>query len=446
VSAASDAASGTRAARVAILSVGDELILGQIDDTNARWIAQELCALGAEPGERRTVGDDRAALADAMRVLASTHEALVVTGGLGPTLDDLTREALCDLVDGAGTALVEDPAGVAHLAGWFAARGRPMPASNLRQAMRPPSARLLDNPHGTAPGLAAPARDGRASVFCLPGPPNEMRPMFARFVAPAVARGDTVVATAALHTIGLGESSIGELLGDLMSRGREPSVGTTASDGIVSIRIRATGARDAAHRALEETVALCRARVGSIIFGRDGESLASVVGAMLAERGLVLATAESCTGGLLGARITDVAGSSAWFAGGFITYENARKVADLGVGEATLAAHGAVSHETAIEMARGALARTGASLSLSTTGVAGPSGGSDAKPVGTVYIALAERGAAVVSRRFHFPGDRTTVRSRTAHLALACARFALLGEATRPLLWAEGEACRVERA
>jgi nicotinamide-nucleotide amidase len=438
--------STVRAARVAILSVGDELVLGQIEDSNASWIARELCALGAEPGERRTVGDDRAALAEAMRALASTHDALVVTGGLGPTLDDLTREALCDLVDGGGAALVEDPKGVAHLESWFAARGRPMPASNLRQAMRPPSARLLDNPNGTAPGLTATALGGRAQVFCLPGPPNEMKPMFARVVAPGLARGDTVVATAALHTIGLGESSIGELLGDLMSRGREPSVGTTASDGIVSIRIRATGARDHARAALEETVALCRARVGSIVFGRDGESLASVVGAMLAERTLVLATAESCTGGLLGARITDVAGSSAWYAGGFVTYENARKVADLGVREATLAAHGAVSHETAIEMARGALERTGAALSLATTGVAGPSGGSDAKPVGTVYIALARRGGEVVSRRFHFPGDRATVRSRTAHLALACARFALLGEATRPLLWAEGEACRVERA
>jgi len=160
----------------------------------------------------------------------------------------------------------------------------------------------------------------------------------------------------------------------------------------------------------------------------------------------MLATAESCTGGLLGARVTDVAGSSAWYAGGFVTYENARKVADLGVRAETLRDHGAVSHETAIEMVRGALGRTGAGLAISTTGVAGPSGGSEAKPVGTVYIAVAERNGSVSSRRFHFPGDRATIRSRTAHLALACARFALLGEPARALLWAEGEACRVERA
>jgi nicotinamide-nucleotide amidase len=432
--------------RVAILSVGDELVLGQIEDTNAGWLARSIREIGAMPGERRTVGDDRAALGRALRDLAASHDAILVTGGLGPTLDDLTRESLCDVLDGDDAALVEDPAGVAHLERWFAARGRPMPASNLRQAMRPPSARLLDNPHGTAPGLAALTRDGACRIFCLPGPPNEMRPMFQSFAAPALRCDGEVVATAALHTIGLGESAVGELLGDLMARGREPSVGTTASDGIVSIRIRATGRRDAAHAALESTVALCRSRVGSVIFGRDGETLASVVGAMLAERGLMLATAESCTGGLLGARVTDIAGSSAWYAGGFVTYENARKVADLGVREETLRDHGAVSHETAIEMARGALARTGAGIALSTTGVAGPSGGSDAKPAGTVYMAVAERHGSVYSRRFHFPGDRGTVRSRTAHLALACARFALLGEPMRALLWAEGEACRVERA
>ena len=270
--------------------------------------------------------------------------------------------------------------------------------------------------------------------------------MFESFVAPAVRSTDSVVATAALHTIGLGESSVGELLGELMARGREPSVGTTASDGIVSIRLRATGASDAARAALEADVAACRARVGSVIFGRDGETLASVVGGMLLERGLMLATAESCTGGLLGARVTDIAGSSAWYAGGFVTYANARKVAVLGVREDTLREFGAVSHETAIEMARGVLARTGADMALSTTGVAGPSGGSDAKPVGTVYVAVAERRGSIYSRRFHFPGDRATVRSRTAHLALASARFALLGEATRALLWSEGEACRVERA
>jgi len=433
----------TTNARVAVLSVGDELVLGQIDDSNARWLAQELQAIGAMPGERRTVADDRDALAAAIRALAATHAAIVMTGGLGPTLDDLTRDALGDAVD-PGAPLVEDAAGVEHLRGWFERRGRAMPASNLRQAMRPRAARLLDNPNGTAPGIAA--RCGACEVFCLPGPPNEMRPMFASFVAPALRDSQRVVLTAALHTIGLGESLIGEQLGELMQRGREPSVGTTASNGIVTIRIRSTGAPDAARAALDASIAACSARVGAIIYGRDGEPLAAVVGRMLAERGLTLATAESCTGGMLGAMVTEVAGSSAWYSGGFVTYANERKIADLGVRASTLDAHGAVSHETAIEMARGCLARTNASIAISTTGIAGPGGGSDAKPVGTVYIAVALRAGAVYSRRFHFPGDRATVRSRTAHLALACARFALLGEPERALLWSESEAVRVERA
>lgn len=429
--------------RVAILSVGDELVLGQIEDTNASWLARELQRHGAMPGERRTVGDDAEALARAMRELADSHGALVVTGGLGPTLDDLTRDALGALVD-PGAALVEDPAGVEHLRDWFERRGRTMPASNLRQAARPRSARLLHNPHGTAPGLAA-AR-GACLVFCLPGPPNEMRPMFERFVAPEVRSEARVVLTAALHSIGLGESVLGEKLGELMQRGREPSVGTTASNGIVTIRIRSSGEPDAARAALDATVAECLRRAGSVVYGRDGDPLAAVVGRMLVERGATLATAESCTGGMLGGLVTDIAGSSAWYLGGFVTYANERKVADLAVPESTLARFGAVSHDTAIAMCRGALARTGARFAIATTGIAGPGGGSESKPVGTVYIAVAERGGSAWSRRFHFPGDRATVRSRTAHLALASLRFALLGQADRPLLWSEGEAVRVERA
>ncbi|MEY4116826.1 MAG: putative competence-damage inducible protein CinA [Planctomycetota bacterium] len=429
--------------RVGILSVGDELVLGQIEDTNASWLARELRSIGAMPSERRTVGDDRGELSRALGELARTHDAVIVTGGLGPTLDDLTREALLDVVDPGGV-LIEDPIGVEHLRGWFERRGRAMPPTNIRQALRPRDARLLDNPNGTAPGIAA-AAEGGVPIFCLPGPPNEMKPMFAAEVVPAL-RGDSVVLTAALHTIGIGESTLAERLGDLMVRGREPSVGTTASDGIVSIRVRSSGEAVVARAALDATIAECERRAGSIIYGRDGEPLAAVVGRMLLERKLALATAESCTGGLLGAFITDVAGSSAWFRGGYVTYENERKQADLGVRAETLAAHGAVSHETACEMARGALARTGASLALATTGIAGPAGGSEAKPVGTVYVAVAVRDGAVYSRRFHFPGDRTTVRRRTAHLALACARFTLLGEPTRALLWSEAEAVRVERA
>lgn len=269
--------------------------------------------------------------------------------------------------------------------------------------------------------------------------------MFEAWVGPILARPGSVVATAALHSIGLGESSVAERLGELMERGREPSVGTTASDGVVTVRIRATGARDDAHAALEATVAECRARLGSFVFARDGGTLAGEVGALAASGGLVIATAESCTGGLVGAAFTEVAGSSAWYAGGFVTYANARKVADLGVREETLAAHGAVSHETAVEMARGACARTGADIAIATTGVAGPGGGSAEKPVGTVFVAVAAPDGMIYSRRFQFPGDRATVRSRTVRLGLSCLRFALLGAPTQTFLWSEGEAVRAVR-
>ncbi len=429
-------------ARVAVLSVGDELVLGQIEDTNASWIARALQAIGRMPGERRTIADDCARLAAALGELSSTHDAVVVTGGLGPTRDDLTRDALRDLID-PGTMLEEDPIGIEHLRSWFERRGRPMPESNLRQAMRPRSARLLPNPNGTAPGLAAQLANG-CTIFCLPGPPNEMRPMFDGCVAPELRDASRVVLTTALHTIGLGESAIGEQLGELMARDREPSVGTTVSDGVVSIRIRATGTPAEARRQLDATVELCRARVGDIVFARDGETLASVVGEMLQTRGHTLATAESCTGGLLGAMMTEVAGASAWYRGGFIAYENRRKVEDLGVDPGLIAAFGAVSHEAAMAMAHGALRRAGSDLALATTGIAGPGGGSQDKPVGTVYVALAQRGTGIFSRRFHFPGDRATIRSRTARLALACARFTLLGVPTKALLWSEAEAVRVQ--
>ncbi len=430
------------ARRVAILSVGDELVLGQIDDTNARWLAQQLQGIGCVPCERRTVGDDVMALSEAMRALAATHDAVLVTGGLGPTRDDLTRDALLAVVD-TGGALIEDPDSRAHLHAWFEARGRVMPPSNLRQALRPRNAQSLANPMGTAPGIAAEYEE-RCTFFCLPGPPNEMKPMFEALVAPRLRDASRVVLTSALHTVGLGESAIGEKLGALMERGRTPSVGTTASDGIVTVRICSVGEEPLARAALATTIDACTTALGDIIFGRDADTLAAVLGELLRAKHFTLVTAESCTGGLLGALLTDVTGSSAWYRGGFITYENERKIKDLAVPSELIEREGAVSSAVAMSMARGALDASGADLSIAITGVAGPSGGSASKPVGTVYISVAMRGGEVVTRRFAFPGERATVRRRSAQLALAFARCALLGTPTRSLLWSEVEAARVE--
>lgn len=452
--------------RAALLSVGDEILLGQQLDTNSAWLAAALAGLGWIVDQHRTVADDRAAIASALRELAEGHGAVIVTGGLGPTLDDLTREALGDVI-APGQPLLEDPAGVAHLHCWFTARGRAMSASNLRQAMCPPGARLLANPNGTAPGLAARWRFGPGAngpggkgpsgngpmadacsgtlrlFFCLPGPPREMQPMFRDHVAPELvgAAEGSVVLTATVPQIGLGESVAAERLGELMERGRNPSVGTTASGGIVKARVRverdASRAADA-RRELDTTVEHVLATWAPYAFARSDSTLVEALAALLRERRLSLAVAESCTGGLLGATIVDFPGASDFFVGGFLTYSNALKTALLGVPEALLEAHGAVSEPTARAMALAAADRTDASCALAITGVAGPAGGSPEKPVGTVFIAVTlprggERATRV--RRFQFTGDRRDIRERAAAMALQMLRLELLGETSAPLLW-----------
>ena len=240
-------------------------------------------------------------------------------------------------------------------------------------------------------------------------------------------------------------TAVKQILGELMDRSRMPSVGTTAKAGIVTIRIRAEGNAIDAQRALDATVDVCRSRVSNIIFGRDEDTLESSVGALLLAHGATLATAESCTGGLVSARLTDVPGSSAWFKGGFVVYANERKMEDLGVPSSVLDEFGAVSHATAVALARGALRRTTSDYAISTTGVAGPTGGSLEKPVGTVFIAIADRARAeVCSRRFQMTGSRQTIRERSTVMALAALRNALLENPLQSLLWAESERVHVE--
>lgn len=459
------------AMHAALLSIGDEITLGQQLDTNSRWLSAELVSIGFVPVEHRTVADDRAAIAAALRELAARADAVIVTGGLGPTLDDLTREALGDVLT-PDVPLVEDERARAHLARWLAGRGRAMPASNWRQALRPSAARMLDNPNGTAPGLAGELRrvDGSSCVIaCLPGPPREMQPMFRDHVAPtlrALAAG-TVVLTASVMQIGLGESPAAERLGSMMDRGRNPSVGTTASGGIVSGRVRVeakAGDAASAAAALQETVDRVCDLWRPYVFAVHSTSatsgmrtdhssgtvaLAHAVGTLLRARRGTLAVAESCTGGLLGATIVDLAGSSDFFVGGFVTYSNALKTALLDVPATTIVEHGAVSEPVAAAMAIGAIRRTGATHAISITGVAGPDGGSEAKPVGTVFIAVAEpsdrhaRASVeapidVHTRRFRFTGDRRDIRERAATMAMQAMRLKVMREEDVGLLWEVG--------
>lgn len=418
--------------RAIILSIGDELTLGQTLDTNSQWLSARLSEHSVLVVEHRTLADDRSAMAAAIRECAPRCGVLITSGGLGPTDDDLTREAVNDAAC-PGEALVEDAASREHLASWFARKGRQMPAMNGRQALRPHSFRSLANPNGTAPGLAG--RIGQCLVFCLPGPPREMQPMFENFVVPALPAGDgSVILTARVQEFGMGESVAAEKLGELMKRDRNPLVGTTASQSIVSARIRAEGPADWARREL----ALIRDKVRDAwtpyAFSEVDAPLADVVGDMLKQRGWKLATAESCTGGWLGKCIVDRPGSSAYYAGGWITYSNDLKTKQLGVPSDLIERHGAVSSQVAHAMARGAMDRSDADCAIAITGVAGPDGGTPAKPVGTVFIAAMAANSSDV-RHFEFPGERATVRDRAVKASLQMLRFQMMGAQNTPMIW-----------
>ncbi len=426
--------------RAAILSVGDELTLGQTLDTNSQWLADRLIGAGVLTVEHATVPDDAKAIADALRRLAAGGggaDVLIVTGGLGPTLDDLTRPGLALAM---GAPLVEDAAALAQIRAWFAKAGRDMPDPNRAQARRPEGALCLENTAGTAPGLHGAV--GEADVFCLPGPPREMREMFERSVLPRLrpAPGRTI-RTRALHCFGLGESDMAARLGDVMDRARNPLVGTTVSRGVVTCRIRfeTSRARQQADEGPQDPLAstdrLIRERLNPYLFGADSDTLPSIVLDELKGRGETLAVVESCTGGLLGTMITEVPGSSAAFLGGWVTYTNEMKQREIGVPASIFAKDGpgAVSRECAEAMARGGLERSGASRCLAVTGIAGPDGGSAEKPVGTVWVARAGS-ADAESRRFLFIGDRASVRDWAAKSALAMLRLALIGESKARLL------------
>jgi len=424
----------------AVLSIGDELTLGQITECNAGWIAQEFLRRGVVTTEHRTMSDDRAAIARAIRQLAASAEIVVITGGLGPTADDLTREGLADALGGA--ALVEDADARAALWQRFEARGRPMPPMNAKQALCPVGARCIANPHGTAPGLSA--RIGQTLIFCLPGPPNEMQSMFHAAILPTVdaliaAAGGLAASTCAVHSCGLPESVAAGLIAEMMDRNANPVAGTTASGAVVSARIRAVGmaARDGS---LERCAQIVEQAWFPYVFGRDETSLAQALGEILRSTKDQLAVAESCTGGGVGQFLTSAPGSSEWFAGGWITYSNEMKHSMLGVDKELLNGHGAVSEQVVCAMALGAAQRANVRLGVSVTGIAGPGGGSSTKPVGTVWIAVADRNNADLAQRvrarcFLFTGDRATIRERTVRVATQLVRLTVIGHADVPVLW-----------
>jgi nicotinamide-nucleotide amidase len=405
-----------------ILSIGDELTLGQTIDTNSAWISRELAAVGCVVAAHVTVADDQPQIERTIAQSAARCDWLIVTGGLGPTEDDLTRGALANVL---GEPLELNAAWLERMTEFFAVRNVPMPSSNRVQAMIPRGATALQNDAGTALGIAAWIGDCR--VFVLPGVPKEMRLMFQQAVLPPItaAASGAVILSRTLHTLGLGESAVAQKLGSLMQRDRNPSVGTTVANGIVSLRINARfPSRQQAAEKLEETDRACRQKLGELIFGQDEQTIQQVVGQLLRGKAIV-ATAESCTGGLLAKMITDVPGSSDYFSQGWVTYSNQAKRDLLGVPEELIQQHGAVSEEVVRAMSAEARRRAAATYALAISGIAGPDGGSESKPVGTTWIALASP-ESVSARRFVFGGDREMVRDRAAKMALTILRFAFL--------------------
>jgi nicotinamide-nucleotide amidase len=408
--------------RVEILAVGNELLAGDITDTNFLALARVLKDKGAVVTRHVTLPDDRAVIADGVRDALARADLVLVTGGLGPTEDDLTRFGVAD---GLGRPLVRDAGAVETIRARFRRYGvGDMPVANLVQADFPEGARLLDNPNGTAAGFLVETAP-RQAVVVLPGPPRELLPMIDRHLLPYLeARGGLpVIAARRLRAIGLGESLLAERIAGWDEGLADVAIGYYPQDPGVDVKLTATGADEAAaEAALDAATRRRRDRIGEHVYfveanGHDRTPLASVVGAELRDRGDTLAVAESCTGGLVASMITAVAGSSDYFRGGVVAYANAVKTAFVDVPEALLAAHGAVSEEVAAALADGARRHFGTTWAIGVTGVAGPGGGTEEKPVGLVWMAVAGPDGTRTHRTQH-AGDRTTIQRRASATAL----------------------------
>ncbi|HTV49092.1 MAG TPA: competence/damage-inducible protein A [Phycisphaerae bacterium] len=406
-----------------IISTGDELVWGLTVNTNASWLSGQLAQMGITCKAHITVGDDRKILAEAIIRACGECELVLITGGLGPTEDDLTRLSLADALS---ETLVEDAKAVTWIESFFRKLNRPMPASNRLQALRPASAQCVENSAGTAPGLIA--KKGATSIYAMPGVPREMKAMFEKSFAPLLACQCSGIITRILklNTFGAGESWIGEKIADLMQRDTNPRIGTTVHEGVVSVRIYATGSPDETEKMVLEARRQIQERLGALIFSKDQATLEQVLAIMLTESGQTVATAESCTGGLLAELLTNVPGSSKYFLRGWVTYSNAAKEEDLGVAPELINQHGAVSEQVAAAMAKMARQHAKSDWGIGITGIAGPDGGTAEKPVGLVFIAVAGAQETYV-RRCQFPGDRADVRGRAALMALTLLRFKMLG-------------------
>ncbi len=404
--------------QVELVSVGTELLLGQIVDTNAAYLAGKLSELGISVYHKTTVGDNAERLAAALRISLGRSDVVLATGGLGPTDDDITAAAVAEVM---GVGLVEDEATTERIRSFARFRGVKLLDSLLKQARVPGGAQVVPNPVGTAPGFII-SRDAKTAI-ALPGVPTEMRAMAEQTVFPYLRErvgdaGSGVILSRVLRIAGMGESQAEAEISDLIREQGNPTIAPLAKIHEVFLRLTARAPdRTAAERLIAPVEAEIRERLAEHVYGADEESLELVVGRMLKASDLTLAVAESCTGGLIGHRITNVPGSSDYFLSSVTAYSNESKVRLLGLPLDVLKEHGAVSAPTAAAMAEGVREAAGADIGLSVTGIAGPGGGTPTKPVGLVYVGRAD-GAETVTEELRLRGSRAMIKERAAQLAL----------------------------
>jgi len=406
-----------------ILAVGTELLMGQIANTNAQYISQKLAELGICVYFHSVVGDNPARLEETLKRALDRSDIVITTGGLGPTKDDLTKEVIAKTMN---RELVFHEEVLEKVRDFFMRKHRIMVKNNEKQAYLPDNCLMIPNLNGTAPGCII--EEGKKVIIMLPGPPKEMQPMFCDTVFPYLKqKKELVLVSKMLKIFGIGESEMESRLIDLIDKQDNPTIAPYVSQGEITVRVTARCAnKEEALQILNPVVNEIKDRLGSLVYAEEGESLEQVVFNLLKEKQLVMATAESCTGGLLAGKITSLPGASEIFEQGYITYANKAKINDLGVLEETINKFDAVSNETALEMVNGLKKKTKASVCVSITGIAGPDGGTPEKPVGLVYIGLSVLDK-VVCKSFELMGDRERIRHDACMRALDMIRRLILG-------------------
>jgi nicotinamide-nucleotide amidase len=402
-----------------IIAIGSEMLTPFRLDTNSLWLTERLNSMGVEVKLKTVVGDDEKRLEETVRDAMKRSEIIIATGGLGPTEDDITRKIFARVLK---RQLILEDAILEKLRARFARRNMPMPEINARQALVIHGAQILENNNGTAPGMLI--AEGECTVVLLPGPPREMKPIFDALVAPILKQrsGDMLIVRRTLSIFGLGESAVDELAAPIYTKYQNPSTTILFKDGQIELHLTAQARNESETvKLLDELAGRLDEVLGEYIFSRNNETLEEVVGQWLKMRGYTLATAESCTGGLLAGRITETPGSSEYFLEGVVSYSNEAKIDLLGVPKELIETHGAVSEQVVRAMAEGIRKRAGSTFGIAVTGVAGPGGGSPEKPVGLVYIALADD-SQTTTRKFIFPGDRQFIRTLSVNAALDMVR------------------------